>query len=133
MIIKTFQVKDLSPNKQSFFLLYGENEGLKKEITGIIINNFRENVLKYEGIDFESARIAMWDYSIKLILENPFFGKGPGSYYISSFNDMMVGNLHKLLVHSQPHNIFFQFLLLVNLKTGDHKLVVYQLLIEVFF
>lgn len=71
----------------------------------------RENVLKYEGIDFESARIAMWDYSIKLILENPFFGKGPGSYYISSFNDMMVGNLHKLLVHSQPHNIFFQFLL----------------------
>ena len=49
MIIKTFQVKDLSPNKQSFFLLYGENEGLKKEITGIIINNFRENVLKYDS------------------------------------------------------------------------------------
>ena len=71
----------------------------------------RENVLKYEGIDFESARIAMWDYSIKLILENPFFGKGPGSYYISSFNDMMAGKLHILLVHSQPHNILFQFLL----------------------
>jgi len=33
MIIKTFQVKNLYPNKQSFFLLYGENEGLKKEIT----------------------------------------------------------------------------------------------------
>ena len=37
MIIKTFQVKNLYPNKQSFFLLYGENEGLKKEITDIII------------------------------------------------------------------------------------------------
>ena len=49
MIIKTFQVKNLYPNKQSFFLLYGENEGLKKEITGIIINNFRENVLKYDS------------------------------------------------------------------------------------
>ena len=49
MIIKTFQVKNLYPNKQSFFLLYGENEGLKKEITDIIINNFRENVLKYDS------------------------------------------------------------------------------------
>ena len=49
MIIKTFQVKNLYPKKQSFFLLYGENEGLKKEITDIIINNFRENVLKYDS------------------------------------------------------------------------------------
>ena len=49
MIIKTFQVKDLYPNKQSFFLLYGENEGLKKEITDIIINDFKENVLKYDS------------------------------------------------------------------------------------
>ena len=49
MIIKTFQVKDLNPNKQSFFLLYGENEGLKKEITDIIINDFKENVLKYDS------------------------------------------------------------------------------------
>ena len=90
----------------SYYLsnLFSNHEIIERILT-------RENVLKYEGIDFESARIAMWDYSIKLILENPFFGKGPGSYYISSFNDMMVGNLHKLLVHSQPHNIFFQFLL----------------------
>ena len=49
MIIKTFQGKNLYPNKQSFFLLYGENEGLKKEITDIIINDFKENVLKYDS------------------------------------------------------------------------------------
>ena len=49
MIIKTFQVKNLYPNKQSFFLLYGENEGLKKEITDIIIKDFKENVLKYDS------------------------------------------------------------------------------------
>ena len=49
MIIKTFQVKDLYQNKQSFFLLYGENEGLKKEITDIIIKDFKENVLKYDS------------------------------------------------------------------------------------
>ena len=41
--------KNLYPNKQSFFLLYGENEGLKKEITDIIIKDFRENVLKYDS------------------------------------------------------------------------------------
>ena len=49
MIVKTFQAKNLYPNKQSFFLLYGENEGLKKEITDIIINDFRENVFKYDS------------------------------------------------------------------------------------
>ena len=32
MIIKAFQVKNLYPNKQSFFLLYGENEGYKNQI-----------------------------------------------------------------------------------------------------
>ena len=49
MIIKTFQVKNLYPIKQSFFLLHGENEGLKKEITDIIINNLGENVFKYDS------------------------------------------------------------------------------------
>ena len=42
MIIKTFQVKNLYPNKQSFFLLYGENEGFKKEITDIIVKDFQK-------------------------------------------------------------------------------------------
>ena len=46
MIIKTFQVKNLYPNKQSFFLLYGENEGFKKEIIDIIIKDFKENILR---------------------------------------------------------------------------------------
>ncbi len=49
MIIKTFQLKNLYPNKQSFFLLYGENEGLKKQITDIIIKDFQESVLTYDS------------------------------------------------------------------------------------
>ena len=49
MIIKAFQVKNLNPNKQNFFLLYGENEGFKKEIIDIIIKDFRENVLTYDS------------------------------------------------------------------------------------
>ena len=49
MIVKTFQVKSLYSNKQSFFLLYGENEGFKKEIIDIIIKDFKENILRYDS------------------------------------------------------------------------------------
>ncbi len=49
MIIKAFQVKSLYPNKNSFFLLYGENEGLKKQITDIIIKDFQESILTYDS------------------------------------------------------------------------------------
>ena len=49
MIIKTSQVKNLYPNKQSFFLLYGENEGFKKQITDIIVKDFQESILTYDS------------------------------------------------------------------------------------
>ena len=81
----------------------------KHEIITRIIN--RRNFQEHYGVDFENPRIAMWDYAINLILENPFFGKGPGSYFISSFNDMIAGKLSKFLVHAQPHNVIIQFLL----------------------
>ena len=32
MIIKTFEINKKKFDKQNFFLIYGENEGLKKEI-----------------------------------------------------------------------------------------------------
>ena len=49
MIIKTFEIKKTNLDYQKFFLIYGENEGLKKEIINILkknlsgsINNFDE-------------------------------------------------------------------------------------------
>ena len=49
MIIKTFEIKKNNLDYQNFFLIYGENEGLKKEIIKILkknlsgsINNFDE-------------------------------------------------------------------------------------------
>jgi len=48
MIVKTFQVKSLDINKYSFFLLYGENQGLKDEVIKEINKNFQANILKYE-------------------------------------------------------------------------------------
>ena len=32
MIIKTFEIKKKKIDKENFFLVYGENEGLKKEV-----------------------------------------------------------------------------------------------------
>ena len=32
MIIKTFEINKIKLDKQNLFLVYGENEGLKKEI-----------------------------------------------------------------------------------------------------
>ena len=40
MIIKTFEINKKKIDKQNFFLIYGENEGLKKEV----IQNLRKNL-----------------------------------------------------------------------------------------
>ncbi len=49
MIIKAFQAQKLTLNKESFFLLYGENEGYKNQIIDSIIKKFGESVLKYDA------------------------------------------------------------------------------------
>ena len=49
MIIKTFQIKNLTNSTSSFFLLYGENEGFKNQIiNNNLLNAFNENILRYE-------------------------------------------------------------------------------------
>ena len=40
MIIKTFEIGKKRFDKQNFFLVYGENEGLKDEIVQILKKNF---------------------------------------------------------------------------------------------
>ena len=41
MIIKTFEINKKKFDKENFFLIYGENEGLKKEI----IQNLKKKIL----------------------------------------------------------------------------------------
>ena len=49
MIIKTFQIKNLTNSTSSFFLLYGENEGFKNQIiNNNLLKMFNENILRYE-------------------------------------------------------------------------------------
>ena len=44
MIVKTFEISKKKFNKQNFFLVYGENEGLKKEVIQHLQKNFNGNI-----------------------------------------------------------------------------------------
>ena len=48
MIIKTFEIGKIKFEKQNFFLVYGENEGLKKEIIQNLKKDFKGNVENYD-------------------------------------------------------------------------------------
>ena len=48
MIIKTFEISRLKFDKHKFFLVYGENEGLKKEVIQILEKNLKGNIEKYD-------------------------------------------------------------------------------------
>ena len=47
MIIKSYQLESIKKNKKNFYLLYGKNNGLKKEISNIIIKE-ENNIINYE-------------------------------------------------------------------------------------
>ena len=103
MIIKAFQVKNLNPNKQNFFLLYGENEGFKKEIIDIIIKDFRENVLSYDSEE---------------IAKNP-------NIIFSELNNVSLFEKKKALIINRATDKFFSFFLnLLDKNYDDIKIVI---------
>ena len=48
MIIKSFEINKKKIEKQNFFLIYGENEGLKNEIIQILKKKFKGNIESYD-------------------------------------------------------------------------------------
>ena len=48
MIIKTFEISKKKFDKQNFFLIYGENEGLKKEVIQILLKYQNGNTENYD-------------------------------------------------------------------------------------
>ena len=48
MIVKTFEINKKKFEQQNFFLVYGENDGLKKEIIESLKKNFNGNVENYD-------------------------------------------------------------------------------------
>ena len=48
MIIKSFEINKKKFDNQNFFLIYGENEGLKNEIIQILKKSFKGNIENYD-------------------------------------------------------------------------------------
>tara|TARA_A100001015_G_scaffold108422_1_gene120234 strand:- start:349 stop:1335 length:987 start_codon:yes stop_codon:yes gene_type:complete len=48
VIIKTFEINKKKIDKQNFFLVYGENEGLKREVIQNLQKNFNGNIDNYD-------------------------------------------------------------------------------------
>ena len=48
MIVKAFEFNKINLSSNKFFLLYGENEGLKGEIIKEIEKNFTNNIFRYD-------------------------------------------------------------------------------------
>ena len=85
-------------------------------------------VLDNQNIDFISSneeidsffyttdRLDLWKYGSILFSENIFFGKGPGGFAISAYNDFYAQKSYgELLItdnftHNHPHNFIIQFL-----------------------
>ncbi len=70
MIIKSFQIDKINNSQSNFFLIYGENEGLKNQI--IEKNIFREEKNKFERFD-ENEIINNVENFISGILNKSFF------------------------------------------------------------
>ena len=48
MIVKSFEINTKKFDNQNFFLIYGENEGLKNEIINLLRKNFEGNIENYD-------------------------------------------------------------------------------------
>ena len=64
MIIKTFEITKSKFYKQNFFLVYGENEGLKKEVVEILKKNFNGNIENYDESQILADKVFFYEKMI---------------------------------------------------------------------
>ena len=93
MIIKNFELGKIKSKNLNFFLLYGENEGLKDEkIKQVFINDFKGSVEKFE----ESEVLNNTDRFISSIINKSFFEEKK-IIIISRVSDKIVALIKDLL------------------------------------
>ncbi len=61
MIIKTFEITKNKFYKQNFFLVYGENEGLKNEVIENLKKNFSENIENYDESQILADKVFFYE------------------------------------------------------------------------
>jgi len=70
MIIKTFEIDKLKKKSSKFFLLYGENEGLKNQVfKEVFADNFKEKIQRFD----ENEILNNFDNFISSIMNKSFF------------------------------------------------------------
>ena len=70
MIIKAFEIEKLKKIKENFFLLYGENEGLKNQVfEQVFIGNSKKKIQRFE----ENEILNNYDNFISSIINKSFF------------------------------------------------------------
>jgi len=68
MIIKSYEIEKLNKNRENFYLFYGKNNGLKKELTKYILKE-EKNIINYE----EKEILNNTDIFIENILSGSLF------------------------------------------------------------
>ena len=61
MIIKTFEIAKNKFDKQNFFLVYGENEGLKNEVVENLKKNFNGNIENYDESQILADKVFFYE------------------------------------------------------------------------
>ena len=102
MIIKSYQLDAIKKNKNNFYLLYGKNNGLKKEISNIIIKE-ENNIINYEE---------------KEILDNP------DMFIENVFSGSLFENKKVIIIKRASDKIFKTIEEIINKNLQDLKILI---------
>ena len=91
MIIKSFEIRKINQNKSNIILIYGENEGLKKNISENLIQN-KNNLFKYDEKEILDNR----DRFIESIYSKSLFENNK-SFIVKRATDKFLKILNEIL------------------------------------
>lgn len=85
---------------------------LAQLIFNLIDNTFMQlEIKKHRQFFGYTYRLELWEYAIGKYQQNPFFGSGPGSFFMITYSDWVLGKSPYNTPHTQPHNMILQFLI----------------------
>ena len=109
MIIKSFEINKKKFDNQNFFLIYGENEGLKNEIIQILKKSFKGNIENYD----ES----------QIISNNELF-------YNKLFNQSLFDNKKVIIINRCSEKIHEIIESIIEKKISDVKIILNANILE---
>ena len=116
MILKSFELKRSTKDlvKQNFFLIYGENEGLKKEIKEIILENLKKEEKNIETLIFYE----------KEILDNK------ENFYNSIYSGSLFSNKKLIILHNGTDKILTQIEDIASKQPENITLIIFSDVLE---